>query len=250
MNLDKSRKIEFGDFQTPLELAKEVSYLVQSKLKISPNTIVEPTCGSGNFIEGAYNVFKEKPNYKANELNKTYIDIVQNKFKKSKIKISFSNCNFFEIDWSKKIKCYKPPILFIGNPPWVTNSSIGRINGSNLPKKSNFQLFSGFEALTGKSNFDISETMIIQILIALQNQYGVVAMLCKTSVARKIINFAQKNKLYFSHSSIHSISSEKHFNVSVSTCLFLFKVESGIKDYDCESYPNLKLKSKKKDYWI
>lgn len=246
MNLDKNRKFEFGDFQTPLELAQEVSYLVQSKLKISPNTIIEPTCGYGNFIQGAYSVFKDKPDYKANELNKTYINVIQNKFKKLKIKISFSNCNFFEIDWSKKLKDYKPPILFIGNPPWVTNSSIGKINGSNLPKKSNFQLFSGFEALTGKSNFDISEAMIVQILLALQNQHGVVAMLCKTTVARKIIHFAQKNKLHFSHSSIHSIPSEKYFNVSVSACLFLFKVVSGIKNYDCESYPNLKSKSHKK----
>ena len=238
--------MEFGDFQTPLDLAKEVSLLVKSKLKTTPNTIVEPTCGYGHFIEGAYDVFKGKPFYKANEMNNTYLNIAKKKFKKSKIKITFSNRNFFEINWKYNLKYYKPPVLFIGNPPWVTNSLVGKINGKNLPQKSNIHFFSGLEAITGKSNFDISEAMIIQILLALQNNVGVVAMLCKTSVARKVIKFAQHNQLYFSHSSIYFIPSAKHFNVSVSACLFIFKVSPNMKFYDCRVYSNLQSKSSQK----
>jgi hypothetical protein len=41
-----ANKVEFGDFQTPLELAREVCDLLQ-RLEIQPHIVVEPTCGLG-----------------------------------------------------------------------------------------------------------------------------------------------------------------------------------------------------------
>lgn len=41
---------EYGDFQTPDSLAKEIAVIVNSSLpKI--DTIIEPTCGTGSFIK-------------------------------------------------------------------------------------------------------------------------------------------------------------------------------------------------------
>jgi len=37
------RKIEFGDFQTPFELAKQVTHFVK-EISPNPSIIVEPTC--------------------------------------------------------------------------------------------------------------------------------------------------------------------------------------------------------------
>jgi hypothetical protein len=42
-------KIEFGDFQTPFSLAKEVcALLVQRGFR--PDAVLEPTCGVGAFL--------------------------------------------------------------------------------------------------------------------------------------------------------------------------------------------------------
>ena len=45
-------QIEYGDFQTPLELAQKVCQKLV-ELGVNPDVIVEPTCGVGNFIEAA-----------------------------------------------------------------------------------------------------------------------------------------------------------------------------------------------------
>ena len=69
--------------------------------------------------------------------------------------------DFFEKDWPGTLDGLLEPILVIGNPPWVTNSAVGALGGSNLPVKSNFQRLNGLDAITGKSNFDISEWMLL-----------------------------------------------------------------------------------------
>ena len=70
--------------------------------------------------------------------------------------------------------------LLLGNLPWVTNATISGVNGSNLPAKENFQGFRGIEARTGKSNFDISEWMLICLVKALRGRSATIAMLCKS----------------------------------------------------------------------
>jgi hypothetical protein len=49
---DRKTKLEYGDFQTPLVLAEMVCRKLV-ELNVNPNTIIEPTCGVGNFIEAA-----------------------------------------------------------------------------------------------------------------------------------------------------------------------------------------------------
>ena len=80
----------------------------------------------------------------------------------------------------------KTRILVIGNPPWVTNSDLGQLGSNNLPTKTNFQGLRGFDARTGKSNFDISEWILVRLIEALPPD-GAIAMLCKTMTARKVL---------------------------------------------------------------
>jgi tRNA G46 methylase TrmB len=49
-------KVEYGDFQTPLELAKKICHKLL-ELKVNPNIIIEPTCGIGNFIQASAQLF-------------------------------------------------------------------------------------------------------------------------------------------------------------------------------------------------
>ncbi|MGD0614025.1 MAG: SAM-dependent methyltransferase [Verrucomicrobiota bacterium] len=112
-------------------------------------------------------------------------------------------------------------LLVLGNLPWVTNAAVCGMNGTNLPAKENFQGFRGIEARTGKSNFDISEWMLIRLVKALRGRNATIAMLCKTATARKLLRFAWQNDGRIASASLRRIDAKKHFGASVDACLLL-----------------------------
>ncbi len=75
---DKSVK-EFGDFQTPRELAFEVCLLL-SRLNLKPETIIEPTCGLGSFVSAAHKVF-HSAKISGFEISKHYITQTRDRFR-------------------------------------------------------------------------------------------------------------------------------------------------------------------------
>ena len=95
------------------------------------------------------------------------------------------------------------------------------MSGGNLPQKANFQGLSGLAAKTGKANFDISEWMLLRLIDALDQRPACLAMLCKTSTARKVLRHAWAKHLSVGKCSIHLIDAKKHFGVSVDACLFI-----------------------------
>ena len=232
---DKSVK-EFGDFQTPRELAFEVCLLL-SRLNLKPNTIIEPTCGLGSFVGAARKIF-HSAKILGFDISSNYIVQTQDKFRDEE-NISIFEANFFETDWKELFKTFEKPILILGNPPWVTNSQLGVLESDNLPEKKNFQNLSGFDAMTGKSNFDISEWMLINLFESLNRQNAQFAMLIKTSVARKILTYAWKNNIRLSRSAIYKIETEKHFNASVDSCLLFCDFSGGEQTLTCEIFDNL-----------
>lgn len=131
------------------------------------------------------------------------------------------------------------PILIIGNPPWVTNAGLASLGSTNLPRKSNFQNLRGIEALTGKSNFDISEWMLLQTFSWMENREATLAMLCKTVVARKLLLKAWQNKCSIETSSIYHIDALTHFGASVDACLLIVPSSSSAKDTNCLIYDSL-----------
>ena len=217
ISLIKDEKVkEFGDFQTPRELAFEICLLL-SRLNIHPQTIVEPTCGLGNLIQAARKIFFSSEIY-GFEISSKYAKSAEDKFSGDE-NILISQTDFFEKDWTIFIADLAKPILILGNPPWVTNSQLGVLGSDNLPRKENFQNFSGLDAMTGKSNFDISEWMLLHLLKILDRQEAYLAMICKTSVARKVLKYAWKNKIHLKNSAVYRIETEKYFNASVDSCL-------------------------------
>jgi type I restriction-modification system DNA methylase subunit len=51
-------RVEFGDWQTPDELANEVVAHIVPQLGATPHTILEPTCGKGAFLVAAHRYVK------------------------------------------------------------------------------------------------------------------------------------------------------------------------------------------------
>lgn len=235
----KSRKvIEFGDFQTPNELASEVIHHLKL-LGLSPSSIIEPTCGTGSFIYACLDLFSEAKIIGI-DINSNYLDLISEKLSQINVSktVELHQANFFELDWAKKIEELTKPVLIIGNPPWVTSSEISVLGGANIPVKSNIHGFQGLDAKTGKSNFDISEWMIIELLKALNGHLGTLAMLCKVSVARKVLTYAKKGKLSVFSSKIFLFDAKEYFGASVDACLFMCNLRPESYNYRCQIHEN------------
>jgi len=233
-------KVEYGDFQTPLELAKIVCQQL-IELGVSPDVIVEPTCGVGNFIEAASLLFQSTKKIIGVEVNQKYLQEVRTKkqFIQDE-RIELRHADFFHFDWSSLINHLDGNVLVLGNFPWVTNSQQGSINGKNLPKKSNFQNHNGLDAITGKSNFDISEWMLIQVIQWLQGRDASLAMLCKTSVSRKVLSHLHSRSLNLAYCATYKIDAKKYFDATVEACLLFCKFDSNSKNYFCNIFSSLK----------
>src|SRR5438105_329350 len=87
------------------------------------------------------------------------------------------------------------PLLVVGNPPWVTNAELGTLGSNNLPHKKNLKGLRGIEARTGGSNFDIAEYIWLKLIQELASEQPTIALLCKASVARNVLQFAFDTKL-------------------------------------------------------
>lgn len=224
---EKKRRIEFGDWQTPVELAM----LICERLKaigVAPRSIVEPTCGLGAFVIAAERAFPAATTIRGHEINPDYL--AELKAKLSEIpnagRVNLQVDDFFAKDWQASIGDLEGELLVIGNPPWVTSAGIGVIGGANLPEKSNFQAHSGFDAMTGKANFDISEYMMMEMLRWFRGRKGTLAILCKTGVARKVLAHAQRQRSSVVESFLVGIDTKKHFNAAVGSCLLVMRFSS------------------------
>ncbi|MBN1787443.1 MAG: hypothetical protein JW806_03520 [Sedimentisphaerales bacterium] len=247
MNTTKCKKrIELGDWQTPLDLAKKACLLLKDT-DIYPASIIEPTCGKGNFLSAAIEIFPSAKQCFGLDISDKHITETIKKIEsfKKPITSTIIHADFFSFDWPKQIKSMPDPVLVIGNPPWVTNSGIGSLEGKNLPKKSNFQNMKGMDAITGKSNFDISEWIIINMLEQLKTRQTCIAMLCKTAVARKILLYGWKNHISLGQCLIFKIDSQQHFNVAVDACFLVITLGQKNQNFQCKVYEELNYDSPK-----
>jgi hypothetical protein len=209
-----SRRVEFGDWQTPEILATHVVEKLRS-LGHSPASIVEPTCGIGAFVVAAMGAF---PTAKIHgyEHSSDYLATAKSRCPKG----IFHHRDFFDVDWNACVSALPSPVLFLGNPPWVTASILGALGADNLPTKSNFKSHRGMDARTGKANFDISEWMILRLIEASLGKDFVLAMLCKSSVARRVLEMSHARGWSLT-GSMFGIDTRVHFHAAVDAVLLV-----------------------------
>jgi tRNA1(Val) A37 N6-methylase TrmN6 len=232
-------KWQFGDFQTPDELALEVCKTLTRKYKIFPQTIIEPSCGKGAFLRAAMSEFSNA-NILGFDINLEYVMVAKSSVSGAPNieNITIQQMNFFEMDWKTLISNISGHILILGNPPWVTSSELSALNSQNTPEKSNFQQRRGIESITGSGNFDISEWMLLQYIEWLSKRSGTIALLCKYAVARKVMcQIEQKTGNKFA-CSIYLIDAKAYFGAAVEACLFVLST-SNEAFIDCEIYESL-----------
>lgn len=240
MATNRNSRIEFGDFQTPMTLAQDVCAVV-TRTGFQPRSVLEPTCGHGAFLRVALSEFRCASRILGFDRNPEYVQIARAGVKSSphEAHVEVSQADFFSTDWQQVIESLPEPILIIGNPPWVTNAALGGLGGRNLPAKSNVDNLRGIEALTGRSNFDISEWMLRENLQWLASRNAMLAVLCKTAVARRVLVFAWSRDIPVESASIYRIDAKAHFGASVDACLLLIRTRPGCGAKECEEHNSL-----------
>lgn len=214
-----SGKREFGDYQTPADFADKVCSYLHFEKGINPSVVIEPTCGIGNFLESSLSFNANK--YYGIEINAQYC-----KYCKTRIadrRVSIINSDFFTFS-PKKLIGNISNVLVVGNPPWVTNSTLSILKSDNLPIKSNFKGLLGMDAMTGASNFDICEYIILQLINEFRDTDTVICMLCKTSVARNVFKELKRNTINFEYCDLVEFNAYKVFGINASACILVIKL--------------------------
>ena len=202
--------VEFGDFQTPNTLARLACERLRKEVT-SPELVVEPTCGTGNFLRASLSVWAECDEFIGLDINPEYISSAKESTSDSDtMRVRLECTDFFTVDW-RSVFASKGRVVVLGNPPWVTSAALGQIGSSNLPTKTNLHNFSGLDAITGKSNFDISEWMIIKLMESAKAVDLTIGFLCKTSVARKSLSYGWRHGLHITQSKMIKFDAKRHF---------------------------------------
>lgn len=241
--LSESDRAEYGDFQTNERLALEVTNRLKN-VSVTPDIVIEPTCGKGNFIIACLRSFDTIKKIYAVEIYKQYVweakfkildYSLQNPEKKNP-EIVISHCSVFDYDFkSIRTQNANSKFLIIGNPPWVTNSKLGSVNSTNLPTKSNFKNNKGLDAMTGKGNFDIAEFIALMMIETFQSVHGNLVFLIKNSVIKNILFDQKSNKFTIGDFRKVTLDSNKEFGVSVEASLLLCTLGCEA-SFNCEEF--------------
>lgn len=231
---------EFGDFQTPSELADEVCRLLLT-LGLQPQAVLEPTCGTGSFLRQTFDHFATVRTAIGLEIEPSYLEQAAARLgaEISEGRLELVQGDFFSTDWQSVLMQLPDPLLIVGNPPWVTNAAIGALGGSNLPTKRNPGQLRGLEALTGKSNFDISEWMLLRCAEWVLRRTGTLAVLCKTAVARRLLPSLWSTSKNDFFSAVYRIDAKRYFNAATSACLLVVSSELPATNAECPVFPSI-----------
>jgi len=220
---------QWGDFQTPIPFATEICRYLADK-GYRPKIIIEPTSGEGNFIRAATDIFSEAKHIYGVEIQPTYVSQSKLNLLSYSLsngpfgpKINICRDNIFTHQFPVWIADTKEEILVLGNPPWVTNAELSTLDSDNVPTKKNFKGFTGLDAMTGKSNFDISEYIIWRLLELFHEHKGHLALLCKNTVIRNIVQELPKRRFKVTDIKAFGIDAKKIFNANVDASLLLLR---------------------------
>jgi hypothetical protein len=151
------------------------------------------------------------------------------------------HANIFGFDLAKDVpwESTAGPTLVLGNPPWVTNTQLSTLSSENRPERTNFKKATGIEAITGSSNFDIAEYIWIKLLTEYAGRDALIALICKTQVARNVLLYCEKLGLPVTSASLRLVDAKKWFNAAVDACWFTLQLGSATPNYSAEVFPDI-----------
>lgn len=143
--------------------------------------------GEGIFLATAPPALDDVP-WHAWDINPTYAQQSAAVAAERGLRATIAVEDAFDLDGTRLASIVRgKTVMAVGNPPWVTSASQGSAERKNLPRKWNRFGLSGLDAMTGKSNFDTAEAVLLAVLDALQAAREIrLAFLVKRSVALKM----------------------------------------------------------------
>ena len=236
-----SARREYGDFQTPCVLTERICATLADR-GLRPQILVEPTFGRGAFLLSAIRHFPTLQTVYGVELYEPYYWDTQCALLEWAIRhpgtpkpqIHLSLQDVFRVDFgAMSVPDTTDALLVLGNPPWVTNTALSKLQAANLPDKRNFRRVRGIEALTGKSNFDISENILLMLLSTFARRPGHLAMLVKTAVLQRLVYEVGKLALPLTNMTALTIDARKYFRAFVQAALFEADFQAQHPTYTC-----------------
>jgi hypothetical protein len=214
---------DLGDFQTPPELVAAVLEALGPLGERWPR-VLEPTCGQGHFIDGLLALPTPPREIRAIEIQEGHCRAARARFKsggRAGVRVQITQGDLFELNLKRDLAWReRGPLLVIGNPPWVTNAELGALASPCRPPRRNLKGLRGLEARTGASNFDVAEAVWLKLISELAGERASIALLCKTSVARSVIESAHRMELPIAAASVRRIDAGRWFGAAVDACLF------------------------------
>lgn len=206
---------EFGDFQTPLPLAVRCLEV----LGLPPDArVLEPTCGRGAFLEAAAAVSPGSERVGV-DLHPAYV-AEASAWGRTQQGDVFTMSMADDVAWETD-----GPLYVVGNPPWVTSAELNRMESGNLPPKANFKGARGVDAILGASNFDVGEYVVLKAIGEHRDRPLTLGMLCKTQVARNVIEYAAAARLPVHGSELYRIDAMRWFGAGVDACWLVVHVD-------------------------
>jgi len=221
---------EFGDFQTPVGLATQCLKVLGL---VANARVYEPTCGQGSFLEAAAKIAPASERVGV-EINPEYAEQAAEWGR-------ITTGNVFQMELPEVADWVSDgPLFVVGNPPWVTSAELKRMDSANLPPKENFKKVKGLDALLGSSNFDVCEYIILKALREFSGQPFVLGMLCKTQVARNVVEYASTIALPIANAAIYRIDAMRWFDAGVDACWFTVEVNPAAEpDYTVATFEDV-----------
>lgn len=215
-----------GDWQTPPTLAREIVDALR-RYGFTWSRVLEPTCGVGNFVEAV--ITDPAPQEVIGiDIQSRYIKAARQRFADAeKATLNFLEADFFALDLERDVTWDSSgPLLVLGNPPWVTNAAISARGDNRRAPVSDAHGLSGLDAITGAANFDLTESITMKLLTQLPHGGLIVALLMKTSVARRVLTRAHKLDLPVCRALMVRIDAKASFGAAVDACLLVLQLQS------------------------
>ncbi|MDI7268496.1 MAG: SAM-dependent DNA methyltransferase [Myxococcota bacterium] len=225
------RRIEFGDWQTPLALARQVVRTLHDA-GLRPRSVIEPTCGTGTFLLAARE-FWSGAVLVGLDVNGAYVETARSRLGDD---VQLAVADFFAHPWEKDLSRLPVPLLVLGNPPWVTSAQLGTLGSANVPMKTNFKGLRGVDAITGKSNFDVSEWMLLRLLGAMDGRDAALAMFCKAAVARRVLEHVSSHGPGVA-GELRRFDAMEHFGASIEAVLLTVRQSARVVEPDRLVWP-------------
>jgi len=214
---------DLGDFQTPPELVAAILETL-GPIGLCWPRVLEPTCGRGHFLGGLLAQTAPPREIQAIEIQQDHCQAARALSLEGGVpgvRVQINHRDFFDLDLERDLSWSEQgPLLVVGNPPWVTSAELGRLTSTSGPPKRNVKGLRGLAARTGASNFDVAEAVWLKLIFELADQAPTIALLCKMSVARSILQFTHRAGLPVAAASIRRIDAARWFGATVDACCF------------------------------